>query len=290
MDTIYWGLTPNGQFTVQSIYRALTSNSGSTQIDHFKWIWRVKVTPKIKSFLWLLMHARLPTRQYLHHIGIIPYNLCHLCGNESETINHIFLQCTNAQRLWHQLRLSHIVNTISRTSPPSQWLYPLFNNNKYPMPHKINQQTFMSFTLWNLWISRNDNNFNNRQQLTNPKHIINQALEYTYLASNMKIQYNNILLPLKWIPPKPNYYKLNTDGASSRATAKAGVGGLIRDSHGTWKIGFAGNILPTNSVHAELQALFIGLKLGNLNYFTPLEVNMDIGGINNSSKKQQPIC
>nr|XP_009631743.1 uncharacterized protein LOC104121443 [Nicotiana tomentosiformis] len=53
------------------------------------------------------------------------------------------------------------------------------------------------------------------------------------------------------------------------------MGGLIHDSQGNWIIRFAGNISPTNSVHAELQALFLGLELANHHQLVPLEVNVD---------------
>ena len=57
-----------------------------------------------------------------------------------------------------------------------------------------------------------------------------------------------VVIPMHWEMPPSNWFKLNTDGASSGNPRRAGGGGVIRDSVGEWVRGFAG-------VLGQLQAL-----------------------------------
>lgn len=116
--------------------------------------------PKIRSFLWLLAHNRLPTRQHLHRIGVIPDATCLFYLQSNESVNHIFLHCPNVKTCWINIGLQRIINSINRFSNPSQWIQHLYKYRKKLMPHKINPHTFLSFTLWSIWTTRNDNNFN----------------------------------------------------------------------------------------------------------------------------------
>ncbi|XP_045810074.1 uncharacterized protein LOC123904450 [Trifolium pratense] len=54
---------------------------------------------------------------------------------------------------------------------------------------------------------------------------------------------------------------LNVDGSSIGNPGISGFGGLIRNSHGAWVRGFAGNIGFSNILHVELLAMYHGLNL-----------------------------
>ncbi|XP_016730171.1 uncharacterized protein [Gossypium hirsutum] len=47
---------------------------------------------------------------------------------------------------------------------------------------------------------------------------------------------------IRWIPPGYGWHKVNTDGAINKASGNASTGGLIRDQHGMWIVGFLRNI------------------------------------------------
>lgn len=66
----------------------------------------------------------------------------------------------------------------------------------------------------------------------------------------------------KWVvstKPRPFKYKLNTDG--SRKGAVATCGGVVRDSNGDSIIGFAMKLENLDTLMAELEAIFSGLRL-----------------------------
>lgn len=66
---------------------------------------------------------------------------------------------------------------------------------------------------------------------------------------------------VKWDKPVPNWYKLNTDGASVGNPGKAGEGALIRNHEGGWVKGFSRAIGISSNVDAELWALRDGLRI-----------------------------
>lgn len=47
-DRIIWGLTPNGLFSVKSLYTALNP---SHTTNSFLWLWKLQLPPKITHFI-----------------------------------------------------------------------------------------------------------------------------------------------------------------------------------------------------------------------------------------------
>lgn len=54
---------------------------------------------------------------------------------------------------------------------------------------------------------------------------------------------------------------LYVDGCSLGNPGVSGFGGLLRNDDGAWYCGFAGNIGFSNILHAELLAVYHGLRL-----------------------------
>ena len=57
---------------------------------------------------------------------------------------------------------------------------------------------------------------------------------------------------IKWIPPKPFFFKVNTDGAVKSNPSLANGGGLIRDHHRRWVKGFHCRMANLHNMEAEL--------------------------------------
>lgn len=172
----------------------LTTTSHTPQ---YTWLWKIPVPSKIKIFLWLIIHNSLPTRQYLHHIGILIDDHCQICNSAQETINDIFLHCPNIQQMWTHLGLMDVINHISRFSHTSEWLMNIIKTKKNHMPYRINNKTIISYTLWHIWLARNNHNFNRTQHQLSTKLVTNQALEFTYLATSMHTKPNLIMQAIK---------------------------------------------------------------------------------------------
>ncbi|XP_056697909.1 uncharacterized protein [Spinacia oleracea] len=59
-----------------------------------KFVWNRLTVPKHRFILWLASHDRLKTRTRLHKMGIGCDQLCPVCGNNDETVKHLFCDCT----------------------------------------------------------------------------------------------------------------------------------------------------------------------------------------------------
>lgn len=139
LDTPYWGLTQVSAFTTKSCYHSLLekSTNSPTQLINFKWIWKLPILSKIKIFIWLLCHDRLPTKVYLNRIGLIQSNTCAYCQDTEENIRHVFLECKNVTVFWEELGLANLIRHIHTIQGTTNWLYALINSNNYNLPHKL---------------------------------------------------------------------------------------------------------------------------------------------------------
>lgn len=70
--------------------------------------------PKFLLFVWKVIHQILAVKDTLLRRNIMVDPLCPLCGQDVETIEHLFLRCRCAMRVW---RASHLGFDFSKGSP-----------------------------------------------------------------------------------------------------------------------------------------------------------------------------
>jgi hypothetical protein len=72
----------------------------------FQSIWKSPTPSKVSSFVWQLLHDRVPTKQNLvirHIIAEGNDSLCPLCNQEMESAEHVFLYCRIATMVWKEI-------------------------------------------------------------------------------------------------------------------------------------------------------------------------------------------
>ena len=57
-------------------------------------VWKAKIMPKVKYFIWRLLSGLLPACVELIKKGIQVNNICPMCGEQDESPFHIFFACT----------------------------------------------------------------------------------------------------------------------------------------------------------------------------------------------------
>ena len=62
----------------------------------WKSIWMAKVIPKVRIFMWRLIHNIVPTVQNLRRKGLQLVNRCCVCGQEGESTFHVFFNVNSA--------------------------------------------------------------------------------------------------------------------------------------------------------------------------------------------------
>ncbi|KAE8693577.1 hypothetical protein F3Y22_tig00110809pilonHSYRG00241 [Hibiscus syriacus] len=63
-------------------------------------IWFPSHIPKFSIIAWMVILDRLPTKDRLARFGIVTVNVCGLCGDNQESRNHLFLECSFARVIW----------------------------------------------------------------------------------------------------------------------------------------------------------------------------------------------
>lgn len=125
-------------------------------------LWRIKLPPKILFFLWKYHHRVIPTRGFLAiripNSGIS--DACGWCGMVSESVDHLFFECEVASWTWSfisqwwQIKIT-LKNQIEFTDGP----FSRFRGS----PLKKVWKLILSVEIWTIWLSRNENLFQNKR-------------------------------------------------------------------------------------------------------------------------------
>ena len=105
-DNLIWKHSINGRFTVKSAYytarKILRKDIHQAQQRKSVWkiIWQVKIMPKIKYFIWRLLNGFLLVGMELTRKGIQTNNICPICGEDDESLYHVFFECRLSFVIW----------------------------------------------------------------------------------------------------------------------------------------------------------------------------------------------
>ena len=150
-DEFVWDLTASGMFTVKSMYLDYMNDN---TIYLRKYIWKLKVSLKIRIFMWFLHRRVILTKDNLSKRNWHGCLKCCFCDKE-ESIQHLFIDCPLAQIVW---RIVHMTFSIA---PPTS-IPNLFGNWLHGVSKKDKAQIRVGACalLWAIWNKRNDNIFN----------------------------------------------------------------------------------------------------------------------------------
>ncbi|XP_050221486.2 uncharacterized protein LOC126671737 [Mercurialis annua] len=81
--------------------RRVEAAASEVTVNMFLEVWKSKAPPRVKFFIWLALHNRVPSLEFLSRRSIITIDnsLCILCGLV-ETQDHIFIHCSFARGIW----------------------------------------------------------------------------------------------------------------------------------------------------------------------------------------------
>ncbi|GER25691.1 ribonuclease H-like superfamily protein, partial [Striga asiatica] len=100
-DEVVWHFDPKGRFSVKSAYRMIRQHeklvldrpegSRTREKENKLWsrVWALKIKNKLKLFLWNCIKNILPTTDNLWRRKVKESNVCEVCGEQGETMEHI---------------------------------------------------------------------------------------------------------------------------------------------------------------------------------------------------------
>ncbi|KAK9987796.1 hypothetical protein SO802_028035 [Lithocarpus litseifolius] len=267
-DSLIWAWTPNGRFTSKSAYnvaqKMLDEEKGRGEevgtLDStgmrgiWKMVWHLNCPNKIKHLLWRACKNILPTKFRLIQRGVGMEGGCDLCGLE-ETLGHALWSCKMAANVWNGTRLK----LPFFQDPPRDFIDIVWEIKK--RDSGVNWELF-AITVWGLWNNRNQ--VRHGGQCKSHEMIVKEATEFLREYQGVNKPTENTFAPdaSAWKPPKPGWYKVNTNGATFGDTKSCGVGVVIRNKRGEIMGALSKNFaLPLGGLDAEAKAVEEGVLL-----------------------------
>ncbi|KAL6227352.1 hypothetical protein ACLB2K_001311 [Fragaria x ananassa] len=279
-DKLVWHFDRHGLYSVRSGYHVarrlrleqiggtssvLNSNSSSL----WQKIWKVKVLPKVKHFIWRLIKNIVPTKEVLSKRVPLPDLLCPFCYDDTESSLHLFKNCNVVACIWLfsplGMRARH-----SGMETIEVWIQDMLEN--LPAP----QVEVFFMLLWSIWVERNNVVWNGSRM--DPRETVRWAMdlldEYKRVHPVAK-KGKGSRHEVRWIFPPRGRLKLNLDGAY-REDGAGGAGMLVRDEKGFVKGAWSMHLTHLNSpLQAEAMACREGLRRAVEQGWVDIDVESD---------------
>ena len=149
-DQIQWRFSASGNYSAASAYT--TQFLGTYSDINFAKLWKSKVQPKCKLFIWLWLRQRILTDDKLAVRGLDHGTACVFCDQEEETATHLGLDCPFARSVW--ALLAHwtdtpnlLIQRLQFSSPAEWWEH---------MTTKLSKDELMVaiYGVWHIWKER----------------------------------------------------------------------------------------------------------------------------------------
>jgi len=153
-DRHVWIHSSSGQFSSRSCYKAFFM--GSITFEPWKRLWKSWAPPKCKFFLWLSIRNKCWTADRLQKRGLDHPEVCPLCDQEPENIQHLLCSCIFARQFWHCILAPLGLANLSPASIEisfAEWWRKVCKQVHKSKRRGINSVIIMG--AWCLWIHRN---------------------------------------------------------------------------------------------------------------------------------------
>ncbi|KAL4560381.1 hypothetical protein LXL04_032531 [Taraxacum kok-saghyz] len=152
-------LASDGCFYVRNLRHLIDEKTTLPAMNPTVWYHLIPV--KITCFVWRACRGRIPTSDALMQRNVtVPSATCHLCANNQEDVNHLFLTCTTAVEVlawifsWCDINLNHFSGITDFVAFAGNW-------GRCPKKRKILTAILYGY-LWSMWKARNEKLFNNK--------------------------------------------------------------------------------------------------------------------------------
>ena len=86
-DQVIWTASLHGKFSIGFAYDIV--NGTPTAAACWNKLWKLVTLPRIKTFLWLLGHDRLLTKENCLKSGLVKSTICPKCSSSVESVLHM---------------------------------------------------------------------------------------------------------------------------------------------------------------------------------------------------------
>lgn len=227
-DFLRWHFTSSGFYTVKSGYfiaqkkKALAADvpASSADLRHiWKWVWKLRVIPKVQLLLWRCITDSLPSKVNLVRRSLVVDPRCSRCGEGFESLEHIFRDCPWSKLFWRSSSLRLDV-TNDEMMPFLQWLEKI---------SKVDSSEFhelFATLIWTVWFARNTLIF--QGQFLSHLQCFDLAGRNRKFCLDRSRSTHSVVNEEAWVRPRAGVWKINVDAAVKKGVG-TGLGVVIRD-------------------------------------------------------------
>lgn len=131
--------------------KAESSKAGGERKKMWRRVWQLPVKPKLKHFLWKCLHNWLAIGKAIKRRGLHIDEVCHRCGMEIETREHLLFQCQESKLIWKHAPVCW-EGIHDLTVSFEEWWKAICLAKSDPNLQKRVELT--AYILWHIWKSR----------------------------------------------------------------------------------------------------------------------------------------
>nr|GME00746.1 splicing factor 3B subunit 2 [Ipomoea batatas] len=263
-DVATWKGEASSTFSLKSAYNITTANEINMQAPVWSTLWIIKVPNKMKLFMWTALHDKILGNAERKRRNLTMDGDCGTCHGKEETMAHILCDYSHAENVWTALVVRDQWRRWKQLNP-RQWLTQNIIDRKKLEKYEEWPRLFV-ITSWWIWKWSNDRVFKSESLENHRKiswiHEAEKEISRAFLreAIMMSPPTTGRLIKLCWKASTTHRFTLNVDGSVRPTTRKAGIGGILRNTEGAWKGGFAGISDYADPTITELRAIAEALR------------------------------
>uniref|UniRef100_A0A803Q185 RNase H type-1 domain-containing protein n=1 Tax=Cannabis sativa TaxID=3483 RepID=A0A803Q185_CANSA len=276
-DKILWHYCKNGEYSVKSGYRMACELKAERQQsdDHLavQWwrkLWRLKIPPKIKVFVWKLAHGWLPTSTVLAKRHVSTTDGCSRCSlHNSETIFHALWECKKSKVCW---KLCDFQLEIKRHGQEDELAFLMRLST---VMSKDQFEMFLVIT-WSLWNTRNACTHDGF--VPQPAEMVEWCYKLLEDFQGGRSRPQEVMRREEgvWKVPRHGEVKINVDASVKTGAGYSGLGCVIRGEQGDVLFASSTAIQREYSpLQLELMAILKGIQVGLQRHIRHFSIELD---------------
>ncbi|XP_021837639.2 uncharacterized protein [Spinacia oleracea] len=141
----------NGRFSIKSMYQKLLGSH--EKVNWRRLICNNKATPKSLIITWLTLWGRLPTLDRLFTWKVVSTNVCPLCANCPESVQHLFFECSYSADIWQKVLVAlQFSRTPSTFDLELRWMISVAKRTSARCKLLM---MFFAECIYSIWLQRN---------------------------------------------------------------------------------------------------------------------------------------
>jgi len=161
VDSLQWMDGEDKEYTVKSAYEKMQGICNGEQLLVFQSLYGgLKLFHHRFFFAWRVMLKGVPTKVNLRHRRVLLNNYgCALCGEQEESVSHLFFDCKVASKVWNMCNNWVRILNVHYNQPYESFLH----FHVLELNHKGNDiwKGVWVVVMWSIWKHRNNVVFNN---------------------------------------------------------------------------------------------------------------------------------